>query len=262
MSYNIPRLIREVKKLKKIKCPYCGKKIVNMSGFCPECSNTITELMESQINSNPEISTEGLPFSDFKLNKGGFTTTKKVGKYIEFDETKKLWRIPGGFLSGNKESLNYRYEDVLESELLEDDTTVYKGSLGRTIAGGMAFGFVGALAGSSKRKGKKIINSLKIKITTKDTSNPVVYINLLGKTSSTSFVYQTAYQQAQEILSIFRIILNNNTEIQNIEIQNKDKKPDTYFSSADELAKYKKLLDEGAITQEEYIAVKKRLLGL
>ncbi len=33
-------------------------------------------------------------------------------------------------------------------------------------------------------------------------------------------------------------------------------------SSADELLKYKKLLDEGAITQEEYNAKKKQLLGL
>ena len=34
------------------------------------------------------------------------------------------------------------------------------------------------------------------------------------------------------------------------------------ISSADELAKFKQLLDSGAITQEEYNAKKKQLLGL
>ncbi len=34
------------------------------------------------------------------------------------------------------------------------------------------------------------------------------------------------------------------------------------FSNADEIKKYKELLDIGAITQEEYDAKKKQLLGL
>lgn len=35
-----------------------------------------------------------------------------------------------------------------------------------------------------------------------------------------------------------------------------------YTSSADELIKYKKLLDDGAITQDEYDVKKKELLNL
>jgi hypothetical protein len=34
-----------------------------------------------------------------------------------------------------------------------------------------------------------------------------------------------------------------------------------YISKADELAKFKKLLDQGVITEEEYVAQKKKLLG-
>ena len=36
----------------------------------------------------------------------------------------------------------------------------------------------------------------------------------------------------------------------------------TVYSSADEIAKFKKLLDDGVITQEEFDAKKKQLLGL
>lgn len=41
-----------------------------------------------------------------------------------------------------------------------------------------------------------------------------------------------------------------------------DSKNTTSASPADEIAKYKKLLDNGAITEEEYAAKKKQLLGL
>lgn len=43
---------------------------------------------------------------------------------------------------------------------------------------------------------------------------------------------------------------------------NTKKNEDTIHSQADEIEKYKKLLDSGAITQEEYEAKKKQLLGL
>ena len=39
-------------------------------------------------------------------------------------------------------------------------------------------------------------------------------------------------------------------------------KQETVQSCADEIAKFKALLDEGAITQEEFDAKKKQLLGL
>ena len=37
---------------------------------------------------------------------------------------------------------------------------------------------------------------------------------------------------------------------------------ETFFSSADELKKYKELLDSGIISQEEFDVKKKQLLGL
>ncbi|MDR2865842.1 MAG: SHOCT domain-containing protein, partial [Methanomassiliicoccaceae archaeon] len=41
-----------------------------------------------------------------------------------------------------------------------------------------------------------------------------------------------------------------------------DESPSTQASSADEIRKYKELMDDGIITREEFEAVKKRLLGL
>ena len=42
----------------------------------------------------------------------------------------------------------------------------------------------------------------------------------------------------------------------------KERENNTSFSAADELKKYKELVDEGVITQEEFDEKKKQLLGL
>lgn len=107
------------------------------------------------------------------------------------------------------------------------------------------------------KKSKPICNSLKIKITVKNINNPVVYINFLTvATKKNSFTYKTMYNSAQECLSVLQLIYdsqdatpaaNNNVSV---------------TSSADEILKFKNLLDSGIITQEEYEAKKKQLLGL
>ena len=53
-----------------------------------------------------------------------------------------------------------------------------------------------------------------------------------------------------EIKSILEIICNS------------DKKASASYSVADEIMKYKKLLDMGVITQEEFEAKKRQLMGL
>ncbi len=54
----------------------------------------------------------------------------------------------------------------------------------------------------------------------------------------------------------------NITEITDNESSTQKETPQTSISSADELKKFKELLDSGVITQEEFDAKKKQLLGL
>lgn len=183
-----------------------------------------------------------------------FTPTKKIGTFVSFDTVHGLWLIPNSFNGKINNPQVRTFDEILEYELLEDGNSITKGGLGRAIAGGVAFGGVGAIVGgvTGQKKTKKEIETFKIKVTTKDIDNPIIYINLLsnGKIKTSSFAYKDAYNAAQEILSVFAIT------------QNKDNEKRESLSSADEIIKYKKLLDDGIITQEEFEAKKKQLLGL
>jgi len=148
-----------------------------------------------------------------------FTPTKMIskfiglGNFIEFDEEKKQWLIPDGFLSGKKTSRIYSYDDIIEYELLEDGDTVIKGGIGSEIAGGILFRSQQSLAGriTVGNKSKKSINSLKIKITVKQAPKPAEYINLIKyKTKVTSSIYITSYGLAQEVLSMLAHIQEEN----------------------------------------------------
>ncbi len=187
-----------------------------------------------------------------------FNTTKKIGDLIEFDDNQKKWLIPDGFLGKKKNPKIYNYSDIVDFELLEDGETITKGGLGSAVAGGMLLGGVGAVVGgvTGKKKNKAICNSLKIKITLNNINNPVVYINFLAAaTKKESLTYKTLYNSAQECLSVLQLICSSqeaSSENSNV----------ATTSNADEILKYKKLLDEGILSQEEFDAKKKQLLGL
>lgn len=186
-----------------------------------------------------------------------FNTTKKVGGFIEIDEHKKQFLIKNGGLGIKKNQRVYNFNDVIEYELLEDGESITKGGLGRALVGGVLFGGVGAIVGgvTGGKKTKNIINSLKIKITLNNISSPTVYINIIqSPTKSNSIIYKTCYDSAQQILSIFDIIQNENNKQK--DINNSSNSP------ADEIVKFKALLDQGIITADEFDSKKKQLLNL
>ena len=70
-----------------------------------------------------------------------------------------------------------------------------------------------------------------------------------------SFTYKSIYKSAQEILSTLQLICNS----PKVPEENSNVHPK---SNADEILKFKNLLDQGIITQEEFDLKKKQLLGL
>lgn len=57
-------------------------------------------------------------------------------------------------------------------------------------------------------------------------------------------------------------LIDNSENMKAVSAKGTDNAASTPISAADELMKYKNLLDSGAITQEEYESKKKQLLGL
>lgn len=187
------------------------------------------------------------------------TITKDFGSYIKFDENNRKWFVPDGPFGGVKNPVIYSFDDIIAFELLEDGNSITKGGTGRAIVGSL-FGGVGAIVGAStgKRKTKSTCTKLQIKITVNNMSTPAVYINLIvSETKTDGFIYKTAYSSAQNILSVLQVICENNKTLHETTSEST-----VVTSSADEIIKYKNLLDQGIITQEEFDTKKKQLLSL
>ncbi len=133
------------------------------------------------------------------------------------------------------------------------------GGVGRAIVGGALFGGVGAIVGGSTgHKQKVTCSKLQIKITMNNMDIPIVYINFIeSETKKDGALYKQLYTQAQEALSLLSIIAESNKSNTNSAVEQQNN-----LSVADEILKFKQLLDSGIISQEEFDAKKKQLLGL
>lgn len=211
-----------------------------------------------------------------ELNKGGqvqsgttgtqtdvFIPTRTVAEYIHVDEKNKKVRFPQvttknalNNLLGKESEIIYDFSDILSFELIENDNSVTSGGLGSAIVGGALFGAAGAVTGAvvGPKKTVGVCKNMRIKVTLKNASKPMVMIDFVQSPVKTNTSqYEKAQENAHNVLSLLQIICNS---------QEKNTSGATPSSNADEIMKYKELLDAGAITQEEYEAKKKQLLGL
>ncbi|WP_329380312.1 SHOCT domain-containing protein [Anaerofustis butyriciformans] len=251
--------------LSKEQCTICGKKLKckklnNYSFICSNCISLTGLDLETLKNfSNVQIieRINHVKIAE-KLNQekiSNFVPTKKFENYIWFDDTNKWFAIPSGTIKYNiNNSHIFSYDEIINYEVIEDGTTVSTGGLGKAIVGGALFGIAGAIAGGTSKKNKQVCTKLDIKITTKDLENPVAIINVIStELKKSGILYDAAYKSTQQILSKLQLILNEFEE-NNIS--------DSNLSIADEIKKYKELLDINAISQDEFDKIKSKLLNL
>lgn len=115
------------------------------------------------------------------------------------------------------------------------------------------FGGVGAVIGGTtgKKSQKEIIKKMYIKITLNHTYDTYTEISLISAdTKKGSFLYNTMTDCANKILALLDSITAESSA------------PSFSGSAADEILKYKQLLDCGAITEEEFNKKKSELLNL
>ena len=99
---------------------------------------------------------------------------------------------------------------------------------------------------------------MRLKITLRDSYRSTVYIPfILTETKTRGFIYQAAQSSAQECLSALQIIAD---QCQSEKEMASDRQSNA--SAADEILKFKQLMDAGVITSEEFESKKKQLLGL
>lgn len=183
----------------------------------------------------------------------GVMVWSAYNRIVFSDSVQKIYIMPTVKLFSK--SKTFKYSDVVGYELLSDNEVITSGGLGRAAVGGALLGWGGAIVGgiTAKRKSKNVCEKLEIKITVKGKFAPAIFVEFLGiKTKTDSLIYRDAYEEAQKALSQLEIICNEKRNIaQPVSGQH---------SVADEILKYKHLLDMGAITPNEFDKKKKQLL--
>ena len=257
-------------------CACCGKEMGMFNGkvqvkdkeyFCNSCwekagFNTWGDLMDKpQMYTSKDIleMIKGHKAHDFSIK--DFVVTSDICPSAKFnDDTRQMILANHVFVyvtadPQRKRPENYTlfsYDQIVSFELLENGESVASGGIGRAALGGVLFGGVGAVVGASTRSYKSVCEELKIKVTVKDYKDSAFYIPLIAvQASKTSSVYKERMKMAQNILSKLQLITSADTHRKSVSTD-----------KFEEIKKYKILLDEGIISQEEFECKKKELLNL
>lgn len=252
---------------KKGKCSICGvdtKKEIADGFICSKCldqaKSNLNAIKNLKITSVSEIKEAIEKSKQDEIDIKNFKTTRKVKGYILFDDENKKIMFPKSILKLTKAKI-YNYSEIIEYEILEDGESITKGGLGRAVVGGVLLGGVGAVVGglTGGKTTKRKIKTFQVKIVLDNLAHPVEYIDMLNgsETKSDSFIYKAIKKDAEDIVAILAGILNEKSK------ETITESTETSITSgADEILKYKKLLDEGIITEEEFLSKKKQILGL
>lgn len=194
-----------------------------------------------------------------------FIESTTVKNYLYIDEYHKYICIPKiSQLSGKfirNESKFIKYSDIKSVEMQSNEEVISskastKGGLGSAVVGGALFGPVGAIVGASTGKKNTQVsynNNVKhiIRILLNDINHPCETIIVDSDSIS-----------ANKILSVLELIINNNNNNseKNNSVNMNHSNDDT--DKFEEIKKFKELLEQNIITQEDFEKKKKELLKL
>lgn len=254
-------------KKEKETCSICGEELsflnkvkVYDGAICGACREKCAPLATSFTSKTiAEIQAHMKDYESNEPRYQSFVPTDAVGDYLKVDRRAQTWCCPCLHNFRKKAPQMFDFSDVLDYELVEDGETITKGGLGRAVAGGVLFGGVGAIVGgvTGGKKSKSVCNKLSVNINLRNDFVSRVEIPLIdNETKKSSFVYKATKDAAQKIISLLAVMVDTQKAAPQVAPQVAP------LSDADELMKFKQLLDAGVITQEEFDAKKKQLLGL
>lgn len=236
-------------------CASCGKKlgilstktIISDGAVCGSC---LRKAWVSKL-ANPQaynIATLRFFLSRRAALVNSFSPTKKAGAYIDVDENHRLFRIGPDL---------FEYENLLRFELLESGYVVLAGGLGQAVDGGLFFINRGNLQGNSK--------SLDLRVTLRNAHIDIAFISFFVSTvQKNSSVYQDAQVNAQSCVYVLQKIVEQvESSARAVQTQAAQVQAAQQAASiVDEMEQLYQLLHSGLITQEDFDAKKRQLLGL
>lgn len=231
-------------------CPVCGGKMGLLNRersadglICASCTNFFYSKVGFRASKYP-TSTLASFWKEQEERRKKFKETDSIydadALYVSVDEENRLFYF--GHRSGDKgPRMIYSFNEVNGYESDADDFTVTqsKGGIGRAVVGAAIAGPVGAIVGASTAKTETRKGKVKENIT-------ISFELPFGKKTLSVQTYPAGM-----------------TALLKTCMEKKSKTQSAYGrveSVADELLKFKQLLDIGAITEEEYNAKKSQLL--
>lgn len=189
-----------------------------------------------------ELINELLEFSDDKI----------VAGILHIDEVQEKWYVGESSIQCN---IIYNFSDVEEVYSLKGDKIMSSASSGkkksgiaRGIVGGVIGGTTGALIGTLTASTETSASAIE---------SQTIYINIFVSGRNEPMTITCPNEMVAD--SVQRAI---SSMIKDPINEKKEKKLDSETSNADELRKFKGLLDDGIISQEEFDIKKKQLLDL
>lgn len=164
----------------------------------------------------------------------------------------------------NEKPKIYKFEDILSYELIEDGMQQIEGKAWQSFAAGNFLGTDAAIAAANATKDiNQLCTNLYILINTKELQNENSKIILVEKRlNKVDDWYKNLYNLGKEsIITLDKIINSIKNEAKTNEIKELKEESLEKFSIAEEIKKFKELLDLGAITEKEYETKKKELLN-
>lgn len=203
-----------------------------------------------------ELEQKGIHFDLLTKVQSGYIGMDKKARKLIFTKTNLLKPIYEIFA----------FEDIYSCELLKNNEIVARKSTIRTITGaiiGEAIGgqggmIVGSLSGNSHSKA--ITNLIELKLVVKDIESPTHKIIIYNNDKDN---YEQLSSEAEKWNARINLIIEQiDLEYASQKGEAETTPNDGNQSLADELAKLHELKQKGILTEEEFNAQKKKLLGL
>lgn len=234
-------------------CPVCGGKLGLLNReksadglICATCSNFFYSKLGFRAAKQPTAALADY-WATLENRRKAFKETDSIydgdALFVSIDKANRLFYF--GHRGGDKGSrMIYSFDEVAgyESDTPDDLTvTETKGGIGRAVIGAAVAGPVGAIVGAATAKTETRKGRSKENVS-------IRFVLSLGESSLPTTVYPGG-------MTSFLKSCKASQEKPQATVQ-------AASSTADELLKFKQLLDMGAITEAEYNAKKSQLLGL
>lgn len=169
------------------------------------------------------------------------------------------------YLATNLPTTFVQHSAILSSEVYEGGVSITQSKrlsqIGGVIVGGVLLGGAGAIIGglSGKKKTSDYTNDITLRLCINDTQNPIIDIQFLNQEATKdSALYKYRSEQARRWHTIFSILIKR----ADLESSQTEAQPSKFSGTiTEEIRKLAELKEVGTITEQEFSALKAKLLN-